>query len=282
MKLRTFYKIFYQHRIAKASFFLRLYTFIIVPFKYLHNFFFFEKKVNLDEYKIKFSHLVNKNLNSLFEYFNSDKGEFFINQYLQPAKKNKVKIKAHGYAKIYENAFVDLKNASINILELGSFYGNAAAAFYFYFDKAYIYSGDIYPDLFKYKSNRIKNFYVDSSSRNSLSKNLLSKQNNFDIIIEDASHMLKDQILSLFMLFPLLNSGGLFIVEELDFPETRDDMKINQTKPDLKQILKNILNNLDFNSIYISDEEKKYFLENFLSIEIKKGNFNEIAIIKKK
>ena len=94
--------------------------------------------------------------------------------------------------------------------------------------------------------------------------------------------MLKDQILSLFMLFPLLNSGGLFIVEELDFPETRDDMKINQTKPDLKQILKNILNNLDFNSIYISDEEKKYFLENFLSIEIKKGNFNEIAIIKKK
>ena len=128
----------------------------------------------------------------------------------------------------------------------------------------------------------MKNFHVDSSSRNSLSNNLLSKKNNFDIIIEDASHMLKDQILSLFMLFPLLNSGGLFIVEELDFPETRDDMKINQTKPDLKQILKNILNNLDFNSIYISDEEKKYFLENFLSIEIKKGNFNEIAIIKKK
>ena len=165
---------------------------------------------------------------------------------------------------------------------MGSFYGNAAAAFYFYFDEAYIYSGDIYPDLFKYKSNRIKNFYVDSSSRNSLSKNLLSKKNNFDIIIEDASHMLKDQILSLFMLFPLLKSGGVFIVEELDFPETRDDMKINQTKPDLKQILKNILNNLDFNSIYINEEEKKYFLENFLSIEIKKGNFNEIAIIKKK
>ena len=282
MNLGTFYKIFYKHRIAKASFFLRIYTFILVPFKYLHNIFFFEKKVNLDEHKIKFPHLGKKNLNSLFEYFNSDKGESFINQYLQPAKKNKIKIKAHGYAKIYENVFVNLKNTRINILELGSFYGNAAAAFYFYFDEAYIYSGDIYPDLFKYKSNRIKNFYVDSSSRNSLSINLLSKKNKFDSIIEDASHMLKDQILSLFMLFPLLKSGGVFIVEELDFPETRDDMKINQTKPDLKQILKNILNNLDFNSVYINDEEKKYFLENFLSIEIKKGNFNEIAIIKKR
>ena len=44
----------------------------------------------------------------------------------------------------------------------------------------------------------------------------------------------------------------------------------------------NILKNKDFNSIYINDDEKKYFLENFSSIEIKKGNFNEIAIIKKK
>ena len=84
------------------------------------------------------------------------------------------------------------------------------------------------------------------------------------------------------MLFPLVNPGGYFIVEELDFPETRKDMRIDQTKPDLKKILQNILKNTDFNSIYINDDEKKYFLENLSSIEIKKGNFNEIAIIKKK
>ena len=84
------------------------------------------------------------------------------------------------------------------------------------------------------------------------------------------------------MLFPLVNSGGYFIVEELDFPETREDMRINQSKPDLKKILQNTLKNLDFNSIYINDDEKKYFLENYSSIEIKKGNLNEIAVIKKK
>ena len=94
--------------------------------------------------------------------------------------------------------------------------------------------------------------------------------------------MLKDQIISLFILFPLVNSGGYFIVEELDFPETRDDMKINQSKPDLKTILLNIISNESFNSIYINDDEKKFFLENYSSIEIKKGNFNEIALIKKK
>tara|TARA_B100002051_G_scaffold187118_1_gene177159 strand:+ start:170 stop:1018 length:849 start_codon:yes stop_codon:yes gene_type:complete len=282
MNLRTFYRLFYKHRIAKASFFLRLYIFIIVPLKYIINIFYFEKKVNLDLYKNQISELSKKNLNALFEHFNSDKGEYFINQYLQPAKKNKNKIEAHGYAKIYEEIFNVFKKKNINILELGSFYGNAAAALFFYFDKANIFSGDINPDMFKYKSNRIKNFYIDSSSRNSLENDLISKKNNFDIIIEDASHMLKDQIISLFMLFPLVNSGGYFIVEELDFPETREDMRVNQTKPDLKQILQNILKNIDFNSIYINDDEKKYFLENFSSIEIKKGNFNEIAIIKKK
>lgn len=282
MNLRTFYRLFYRHRIAKASFFLRLYIFIIIPLKYIINIFYFEKKVNLDLYKNQISELSKKNLNALFEHFNSDKGEYFINQYLQPAKKNKNKIEAHGYAKIYEEIFDVFKKKNINILELGSFYGNAAAALFFYFDKANIFSGDINPDMFKYKSNRIKNFYIDSSSRNSLENDLISKKNNFDIIIEDASHMLKDQIISLFMLFPLLNSGGYFIVEELDFPETREDMRVDQTKPDLKQILQNILKNLDFDSIYINDDEKKYFLENFLSIEIKKGNFNEIAIISKK
>ncbi len=282
MNLRTFYRLFYKHRITKASFFLRLYIFIVVPIKYIINIFYFEKKVNLDLYKNEFSELSKKDLNTLFEHFNSDKGEYFINQYLQPAKKNKNKIEAHGYAKIYEDVFNVFKEKNINILELGSFYGNAAAALFFYFDKANIFSGDINPDMFKYKSNRIKNFYIDSSSRNSLENDLIIKKNNFDIIIEDASHMLKDQIISLFMLFPLVNSGGYFIVEELDFPETREDMRINQTKPDLKQILQNILKNMDFSSTYINDEEKKYFLENYYSIEIKKGNFNEIAIIKKK
>ena len=87
MNLRTFYRLFYKHRIKKASIFLKLYIIIVVPLKYLVNIFYFEKKVDLDSYKNNFSNLFTKNLNSLFEHFNSDKGEFSNNQYLQPAKK---------------------------------------------------------------------------------------------------------------------------------------------------------------------------------------------------
>ena len=92
--------------------------------------------------------------------------------------------------------------------------------------------------------------------------------------------MLKDQIISLFYLFPILESGGYFIVEELDFPEKREDMRIGQEFPDLKSILKNILKKQDFNSKYIDQNLKNYFLDNVETIEIFRGNINEIAIIK--
>jgi len=153
---------------------------------------------------------------------------------------------------------------------------------FFYFRNANIFGADINPDMFNYNSKRMTSFFVNSSSTSSIQKNIIDKKIKYKIIIEDASHMLKDQIISLFYLFPILESGGYFIVEELDFPETREDMRIGQEFPDLKSILKNILKKQDFNSKYIDQNLKNYFLDNVETIEIFRGNINEIAIIKKK
>ena len=282
MKLKTFYNIFYRHRIQKASNFLRLYLFIALLIKYIVNLFYLPKKKNLDNFSEKNSYLFNKDLNFLCEFFNSDKGENFINQYAQPSKQDGKKIIAHGYAKIYEKYLKDNKDRVLNIIELGSFYGNASAAFFFYFKNAKIYSADINPDMYLYSSKRLKNFFTDTSSRSSIEKNIINKNIKFDLIIEDASHMLKDQIISLFTLFRTLNSGGLFIVEEIDFPEKREDMRINQDYPDLKTILKKIMNNENFNSKYINENEKLFFLDNVETIKFYHGNINEIVVIKKK
>ncbi len=283
MKIQTYYKIFYKHRVVKANFILKLYLLIIIPFRYLMNIPFMEKKINLDDLAIKKNFLFSKNLDYLFEYFNSDKGKSFINQYAQPIKKKlSDKIKGHDYAKFYEDYFKRFKEKKISIMEIGSFYGNAAAALFFYLRNAEIYSADIFPDLFKYKSDRIKNFFVDSSSEKSIQKSILSLNCQFEIIIEDASHSFKDQIISLFMLFPIIKSGGIFITEELDFPDTRLDMNINKEKPTLRDILHKINSGENFESRLVSDEQKKYLIENIDSISIFKGNSNEIAIIKKK
>ena len=282
MNLTTFYKIYYKHRFKKASLFLKLYLSFSVLVKYFINLFYIQKIIDIDNLSSKKKFLYEKNLNFLFEYFNSDKGELYINQYAQPIKRKNEKIIAHGYAKTYENLFKFIKNENLKILEIGSFYGNASAALFFYFKNSLIYSADINPDMYKYKGSRLKNFFVDSSSRDSINKHILKKNSEFDIIIEDASHRLKDQIISLFMLFPKIKKGGIFVVEEIDFPEKREDMRIGQVMPDLKTILKKIQSKENFDSNYITNKEKDYFLKNVESIEFFTGNINEIAIIKKK
>ncbi len=282
MKFKTFYSIFYKHRFQKASLVRKLYLTIILPFVYSYNYFFLEKKKDLNLIEKKNPFLFEKDLDFLFEYFNSDKGEKYINQYTHPSKKTKNKIQAHGYSKFYQDIFYPIKNEVLNIIEIGSFYGNASAALFFYFKKSKIYGADINPDMFRYKADRLKSLFVNSSSLSSIKNELINKNIKFDIIIEDASHMLKDQIISLFYLFPILNKGGYFIVEELDFPETREDMRVNHHAPDLKTILLSALEKKDFKSSYIDEKTKKYFLDNTDYIKIFRGNMNEISIIKKK
>ena len=283
MKIKTYYSIYYKHRVEKANFLLKLYLCFVIPFKYLMNIPYLKKTINLDMFSEVNKSLFDKDLNYLFEFFNSDKGESFINQYDQPIKRNpSVKVEGHNYAKFYEKLFKKIKQKKINILEIGSFYGNAAAAVYFYLQNATIYSADIFPDLFSYKSKRINNFYVNSSEEKSIQNSIIDLNKNFELIIEDASHSYKDQIISLFMLFPLVNSGGFFITEELDFPDTRDDMNLNKERPTLREILNDIKSGKDFDNSLITKQQKDYLIENIDKISIIKGNFNEIAIISKK
>tara|TARA_A100000164_G_C21918899_1_gene779659 strand:+ start:1610 stop:2326 length:717 start_codon:yes stop_codon:yes gene_type:complete len=238
--------------------------------------------MDLDKFSNLNSNFFHKDLNFLFNFFNSDKGEKFENQYQKPSKINKIKIDGHYYHKFYEKYFFKKKNDKMNILELGSFKGNAAAALYFYFKNSYIKSGDIFPDIFRYKSKRIENFLIDNSSEQELNEKILNRKDKFDIIIEDAGHYLKDQIISLFILFESLNSKGVFVIEELEFPDERMDMNPDNEKPTLRDILISIKEKKDFISKYVTKSQKEYFIKNFESINIYKGRLNEIAFILKK
>ena len=280
MRVSTFYNIYYKHRFVKANTFLKIYLFMTFPWRFIIYRIFLEKKINLENLGISNSNLFNLNLNDLFEYFNSDKGSFYFNQYRK--SKNKERIQGHHYAFFYDKYFADIKNHQLNILELGSWKGGAAAAFSFFFKNSKVYSGDLYPDIFNFYSKRITNFKIDTSSEESINKFIEKSNLKYDIIIEDASHFLKDQIISLFLLFKTLKSKGMFVIEELDFPDTREESNIFNEKPTLKQILNSIIDEQDFSSKYINNSDKEYFLRNFESIDIKRARTNDIAFIIKK
>lgn len=282
MKFRTFYKIYYDHRLKKASIIRKLYILTFLPLIYLINKLLLQNVIDLDNFSKVKKEFYDKDLNFLFQFFNSDKGEYFINQYQKPSRLEKKISKGHSYSEYYEKYFSKKRKEHLNILEIGTFKGNATASFFFYFKNAKIISCDIFPDLCRYKSTRINNTYLDNSKEADLEDKILKKGVKFDFIIEDAGHYFKDQIITLFMLFKILKSGGVFVVEELDFPNLRKDMNQNDEKPTLRDILLSVKNNEDFNSKLISKEQKNYFLNNIFSVEIFKGKYNEIVFIKKK
>lgn len=282
MKITTFFKIYYKHRIDKSDIFKKIYIIILLPINYFLNFLFLENRRNLDKEALQNNELFQKSLSYLFENFNSDKGDKFLNQYQKPIKREKALIDGHKYNLFYEKFLNKKKESVIDILELGTFKGNATASFFYFFPNAVIDTGDLYPDLLRYKSNRINNFKIDTSSKKEIHEKLISQKKKYELIIEDAGHFFKDQIISLFMLFPKLKKGGIYVIEELDFPDTREDMNILKEKPTLKDILNLVNERKDFTSNYIDQSEKEYFLENLKSINIFKGRFNEIAFIEKK
>ena len=282
MRLKTFYEIYYRHRIKKSSLILKIYILILLPINFLINKILLEKRLNLDLFSKKNLNLYDKDFNFLVEYFNSDKGKKYLNQYQKPISRSKRYIEGHFYDDFYEKFFSKKRRDIKNILEIGAFKGNGTAAFFFYFSNAEIISGDIFQDIFRYKSKRIKNFYFNNSKENELDEKIIKKDYKFDIIIEDAGHYLKDQIISLFTLFQTLRPKGIFVIEELEFPNTRQDMNLENERPTLKDILISIKKNKDFTSRYVTQAQKKYFLENLERIEIFQGKTSEIAFIEKK
>ena len=221
------------------------------------------------------------NLDKLFSVFNCDKGSYWVFN-----KKKKI---SHNYSIFYEKYFRKLRKKKLNILEVGSHEGKGIASFFFYFPKSIFIGANINPFQMKYKSNRISEIFVDVSSvkiLNFLSMNI----NKQDIIIDDASHNLRDILISFSILFKKLKNGGIYVIEDMDQFKVIKELnpyKKNESTP--KEILKKIKNRRKFHSSFISEKDKVYLTKNIKDIKIEKGsmimkekNISDIAFIFKR
>ena len=129
----------------------------------------------------------------------------------------------HGFAKYYTNHLNRLKNKRLNFLEIGSAGGGSAAAFVHYFDKSNVFCLDVNLTLVKYKSDKINFFGLDSSNSKMLYRFLKNIEERFsvkkfDVIIDDGSHILSDQLFSINYFYKYLKKGGYYIIEDYKFP----------------------------------------------------------------
>jgi hypothetical protein len=121
---------------------------------------------------------------------------------------------AHGYTKYYDIYLDSYRDFNFNFLEIGVYDGSSVKMWKEYFSKANIVSIDIDPRCKMYEEPRIEiriGDQTDVSFLNAINKELGS----FDIILDDGGHSNKQQIVSFETLFPLLNPGGIYIIEDL-------------------------------------------------------------------
>ena len=228
----------------------------------------------------------NKNLSTLaldklFIHFNCDKGShcYF----------DKKKIVSHNYSVFYDKYFKNFKKDKINLLELGSHEGKGLASFFFYFPNSDLIGANINPFQMRFNSKRISELFVDVSSSRSISSLSGYLKKNPDIIIDDASHNLKDILTAFGILFKKLKSGGCYVIEDMDQFKALKELNPYSDEPTPLEILKKINDKQDFKTSFIDEESKKYLIENIKYIKIEKGsmkineiNVSDIAFVFKK
>ena len=82
----------------------------------------------------------------------------------------------------------------------------------------------------------------------------------FDLIIEDSSHLLIDQIISFVENFKNLKGKGIYVVEDLNFSEIHEKYNPTGESINLKTILKKIINKEKIDTHLINEKQLNYLL----------------------
>lgn len=116
------------------------------------------------------------------------------------------------HAFVYDVIFDDLKDKPIRLLEVGVNKGGSLGVWTEYFSKAMILGIDHNPKTLRLTPKYTVDI-VDQSDAEAL-KRYADEKGPFDVIIDDGSHRSSDQILTFETLWPYLNHGGYFVIED--------------------------------------------------------------------
>jgi len=123
---------------------------------------------------------------------------------------------AHSYIKTYDSLFSKYQGKDINILEIGIQDGHSLTLWKEYFSSdSKIYGVDIQEKCKNFERDNIFVFIGDATNEQLV--NDFFKNVKFDIIIDDGSHNIGDQLVSFKLLFDkYLNEGGTYIIEDIN------------------------------------------------------------------
>ncbi len=108
--------------------------------------------------------------------------------------------------------FAGIRDEKLKLLEIGVLEGASLRMWCDYFPNADIHGMDINPDCYAFNDDRITIHIGDQGNNGDLDKVTMRLGGGFDIVIDDGSHRVDDQIFTFKRLWP--NTRLLYIVED--------------------------------------------------------------------
>jgi SAM-dependent methyltransferase len=149
------------------------------------------------------------------------------------------------YLPIYEKHFSRYVNRPLNILEIGCLHGGSLQMWKKYLGPyANIVAIDIDPAAMAHEEDQISVRIGDQSNRLFL-ESVLAEFGDFDIVIDDGSHICEHQLQSFKVLYSHVKDDGIYVVEDLHtnyWPEYGGGYKKDST---FIEMAKNLIDELN-------------------------------------
>ncbi|MDO9260646.1 MAG: class I SAM-dependent methyltransferase [Flavobacteriaceae bacterium] len=163
--------------------------------------------------------------------------------------------------------------------------GNSLRMWKSFFPFAKITSLDIYDKSFL-QEKRI-NIFQGSQIDDLFLESIINQTGEFDLIIDDGSHVNNHVIKSFEILFPTLKKGGIYVIEDTqtsyweDYGGTSKDFN---SKGTIYHYFKSLIDSLNNEEFIIDNYQKNYYDQHIISMHfyhnmifIYKGENNEIS-----
>lgn len=175
---------------------------------------------------------------------------------------NRASKQHHNYLPLYHRHFQDVRLEVRKVLEIGVQTDHSVNMWQDYFPNAEIHGIDIDPECKKFERDRIRIHTGDQGDQ----KFLATLPQDFDIIIDDGSHIPQHQVGCFLYLFPYhLKDRGIYVVEDCENkPQT---IKFFASLPEFLNFWPENVKDSEWASLNSLDEyTEEYFVKNLLGL----------------
>lgn len=135
----------------------------------------------------------------------------------------------HEFSVFYEKYLEPIRYTAKKILEIGIYHGDSLRMWREFFPNAQIYGVDIDPN-FLFSEDRITTALCDQSKEEDILSIVDKFGSDFDLILDDGSHLNRDQQITFQLLFPHIKPGKYYVIEDLHMSFKEQD--VEQSSPD--------------------------------------------------